>query len=375
MIKSQDYTLDKDKLSVLDLSEKANICFEENGFCLIENVIPQKEIVKIKDEIINARVKINNNLNKYKEEFANGKNDEELICNPNLELRYSKFKNRPLKPVNDIYWMPNYSRYLADDHVVHFARKILDDHLRISQLHPKVLAEKNLFSKVSITNDNFGLPRIKTGNEDTREWHTDWPHDPWAYGSGDKEENIGCIRQPYPNITMCLVMIWFLTDVDHKNGGTWIVPKSHKFSKTPRGAKDNVSIVSPVPGEMQVEAKAGSVFIQDSRLWHSSPINMSDKERVAVINRWNPWWLSVDDFAPLSRFNIVCRPLSINDFEKLPNSLKPLMSHLCPEIPDRIQKPLLDRSKLAAEFASKQYKDLEKNPADFIDKNKNLFKN
>ena len=45
------------------------------------------------------------------------------------------------------------------------------------------------------------------------------------------------------------------------------------------------------------------------------------------------------------------------------------------DIPDRIQKPLLDESKLAAEFASKMYKELEQNPADFLDKNKNLFKN
>ena len=50
------------------------------------------------------------------------------------------------------------------------------------------------------------------------------------------------------------------------------------------------------------------------------------------------------------------------------------MSHLCPDIPDRIQKPLLDRSKLQ-QIASKMYKELEQNPADFLDKNKNLFKN
>lgn len=375
MLKKEDYTFDKQKMSPNDLSNCARPFFDANGFCLIQNVIPESEIIKVKDEIVEAKEKINSNLKKYKEEYAKGKNDDELLSLPELQLRFNKHKNRPLKPVNDIYWMKKYSSFLADEHVVNFAKNILDDHLRISQLHPKVLAEKNSFSSVTIANDNFGLPRIKTGNENTREWHTDWPHDPWAYGGNNEDENIGCIRQPYPDITMCLVMIWFLTDVDTKNGGTWIVPKSHKYKKTPRGANDDVSIVSPIPGEMQIEAKAGSVFIQDSRLWHSSPVNMSDKERVAVINRWNPWWLSVDDFAPLSRFNIVCRPLSKDDFEKLPESLKPLMSHLCSDIPDRIQKPILERSKHAVEFASKLYSDLEKSPNDFIDKNKNLFEN
>ena len=62
---------------------------------------------------------------------------------------------------------------------------------------------------------------------------------------------------------------------------------------------------------MQVKSKAGSVFIQDSRLWHSSPLhNLSNMDRVAVVSRWCPWWLSADEFAPKSRFNIACRPIS-----------------------------------------------------------------
>ena len=41
------------------------------------------------------------------------------------------------------------------------------------------------------------------------------------------------------------------------------------------------------PGEMQIKGKAGSVLIQDSRLWHSSALhNFSNYDRVAVVSRW-----------------------------------------------------------------------------------------
>jgi ectoine hydroxylase-related dioxygenase (phytanoyl-CoA dioxygenase family) len=102
-------------------------------------------------------------------------------------------------------------------------------------------------------------------------------------------------------------------------------------------------------GEIQIEAEAGSVLIQDSRLWHSAPVNLSDHKRVAVVNRWCPWWLSVDDYAPNSRFNNICRPLSKDDFINLPNELKPLMVHLCSEIPQYIQDSIIDRSIKAVE--------------------------
>ena len=46
-------------------------------------------------------------------------------------------------------------------------------------------------------------------------------------------------------------------------------------------------------------------------------------DRVSVVNRWCPWWLSIDDYAQESRFNAVCRPLSLEDYLKLPDNLKP----------------------------------------------------
>ena len=126
---------------------------------------------------------------------------------------------------------------------------------------------------------------------------------------------------------------------------------------------DNIVLSAPIPGEFQIKSKAGSVFIQDSRLWHSAPMhNYGKKNRVAVVNRWCPWWLSIDEFAPKSRFNNVCRPISKSEYLNLPKNLKPLMRHLCYEELDTFHKPLLKKAKAAAERTRWAYQKLKKNP-------------
>ncbi|HIN31565.1 MAG: hypothetical protein VCF25_32270 [Candidatus Poribacteria bacterium] len=114
---------------------------------------------------------------------------------------------------------------------------------------------------------------------------------------------------------------------------------------------------------MQVTASAGSVYIQDSRSWHASAMhNPSGRERVAMVNRWCPWWLSVDDYAPGGIYNMVCRPLSHLEYLALPTDLQPLMRHLCPDEQDTLQQPVLDRAKAAHLRTRWGFRQLEKNP-------------
>jgi len=108
-------------------------------------------------------------------------------------------------------------------------------------------------------------------------------------------------------------MVWYFNDVDENSGGTFSVPCSHRDERKPRGPE--ITVTAPIPGEVQVKAKAGSLLIQDPRNWHSPPLhNFNDHDRVAVVAPWCPWWLSVDDYAPGSRYNMVCRPLSHSEF-------------------------------------------------------------
>ena len=64
---------------------------------------------------------------------------------------------------------------------------------------------------------------------------------------------------------MCLSMVWYMTDVDESSGGTYCVPGAHRDTRNPRGPTDGITVTAPIPGDMQITAPAGSVFIQDSR--------------------------------------------------------------------------------------------------------------
>jgi len=114
-------------------------------------------------------------------------------------------------------------------------------------------------------------------------------------------------------------------------------------------------------------------LIQDSRSWHASPWhNPGGQDRVAVVNRWCPWWLSVDDYAPEGIYNMVCRPLSAAEYQALPAGLQPLMKHLCPEVWDTIQQPVLDRAK-AADLRNKWgFQQLEENLESLVQANAHI---
>ena len=153
--------------------------------------------------------------------------------------------------------------------------------------------------------------------------------------------------------------------MDEKSGGTWIVPGSHKDLRNPRVPEDKISIVAPIPGEIQIKAKAGSVFVQDSRAWHSSALhNSSNNDRVAVVSRWTPWWVVADDYTSQNRYNPHCRPISSSEYLQLSEELKPLMVHLCKDEIELIQKPLLDRSQRSVESQKMTINKLKENKFD-----------
>jgi len=70
----------------------------------------------------------------------------------------------------------------------------------------------------------------------------------------------GSITLPRPHIALECIGIWALTDFTNANGGTRIVPGSHKWDR------------APVPGEqvdyVTVEMPAGSVVVYHGSLWH-----------------------------------------------------------------------------------------------------------
>ena len=109
------------------------------------------------------------------------------------------------------------------------------------------------------------LPLLPKSHQ--RRCGTDWPHDLTAYNPNPQEpwRNAGSIRQPFPDATLALSTIFFLSDVGPDRGGTWVVPRSFRDPRNPRGVHDGIDSFSAIPGQLQVTAKAGDVFVQDTR--------------------------------------------------------------------------------------------------------------
>ncbi|MFL2528669.1 MAG: phytanoyl-CoA dioxygenase family protein [Candidatus Azotimanducaceae bacterium] len=362
---SRAYALDA-ALPVEDVVQGCSAAIDRYGFCVIDNVIPIDHIAEIKLEAEKAEGRVEGNTRAVREGLRAGKSLEELANREGIELRPVCRSGYPPKIVNDIVWLPKYAAFLANATITAVARAVLDDHLKIGQLHLRHI--------VAASEDGSPGGWFGTGRPDLRAWHTDWPHDLSAYGGGDPNTNVGSVRQPFPDVTFGLTMIWYLTDVDEDSGATFVVPGSHRDPRNPRGPNDGISVGSPIPGEMQITAKAGSVFIQDSRCWHASPMHNNGEKRIAIVNRWSPWWIAVDGYAsgPESSVNQVCRPLAQREFEALPRDLKPLMRHLCPTQKDVLQAPVLDRAKAADERTKWGFRLTKEQPENVVSANEHI---
>jgi multidrug resistance efflux pump len=62
LAKSRAYAFDANTLSTEEMVEGCAGSLDNYGFCVIENVIPTEEVPTIRQEIIEARAKINQNL-------------------------------------------------------------------------------------------------------------------------------------------------------------------------------------------------------------------------------------------------------------------------------------------------------------------------
>lgn len=97
-----------------------------------------------------------------------------------------------------------------------------------------------------------------------------------ANGSYHRDYSVGKIPGvfPFPFVANSL---WLLDDFSSENGGTRIVPGSHKFPNGPE--PDQTSHLD----EIRVEAPKGSVLLFNGAVWHSVGSNRTDHSRIALI--------------------------------------------------------------------------------------------
>jgi len=200
----------------------------------------------------------------------------------------------------------SFAPYVANDRMMGLLHALFGPHVRIS------------FSSTQI-NDS-GNPR--TG------WHADWPFN---------QKNAGHIPAPYPDSCIHVTTLWMLSPFTKENGGTLIVPGSHRMNTNPP-ADMGVEPIDPYPTEVLITGEAGSVMMFDSRLWHAANHNGTPAHRVSMAIRYAPWWLNLDVLRPGSddrnrmvdevgaNGNMV--PLVTRKvFDGLPDDVKPLWRH------------------------------------------------
>lgn len=196
--------------------------------------------------------------------------------------------------------------YLADRRMLALVEALLGPHAR-----------------VSFTTGTINYPGNERGG-----WHGDWPFN---------QNNAGHIPTPYPDATMHITTLWMLSPFTCENGGTLIVPGSHRSNNNPTG-NNGVDPNAPYPTEMQATGPAGSVLVMDSRMWHATAPNRTDQPRTSVVVRYAPWWLNLDVLMDGSdeRTRIVDEtggtennvpPIPPDVYDAFPNNVKPLFRH------------------------------------------------
>ena len=82
--------------------------------------------------------------------------------------------------------------------------------------------------------------------------------------------------------TWAMQVVFVLEDMTKDNGGTVVVPGSHKSGRYTDRELENIKYV---------EAKAGDLVIWDSRLWHGTTENRSKRSRWLLIATMTSWWI------------------------------------------------------------------------------------
>lgn len=83
---------------------------------------------------------------------------------------------------------------------------------------------------------------------------------------------------PHP---LTLNLLTPLTDVDERNGGTLLIPGSHRVLADAARSGEPVGVLPPA---INVDAEAGTIVVIDGRLLHSTGINHTDTPRIVMLN-------------------------------------------------------------------------------------------
>ena len=266
----------------------------QSGYCVVSDIIPAAKVKQVQPEVVAAQ-------RAHRQAAA-------------AELTRTRARGHRVGApgVDNLKQVINatqcFAPYLAEQRILGTANALLGDFVRIS------------CTDCVITN-----PGSERGY-----WHADWPYN---------ATNSTHVKAPYPDALMHLSSIWMLTEFSVANGGTFIVPGSHRHTDNPAGETlHGFERDGPHPQQIQVSGSAGSVLLYDSRLWHAVAPNVSNEARVALIIRYAPWWLNLTPtirgtpdhermVVATGGKNYDAVPVQREVFDRLPPAVQPLYQH------------------------------------------------
>jgi ectoine hydroxylase-related dioxygenase (phytanoyl-CoA dioxygenase family) len=107
------------------------------------------------------------------------------------------------------------------------------------------------------------------------------------------------VPQPWPRKVQGINVCWCLDEFTEETGATRMVAGSHRLNRAPRPDEADAPTIA-------IEAPAGAVVVLDSRVWHKTGNNRSQRRRRAGVFAWytrpiyraqENWFLSLDPSA------------------------------------------------------------------------------
>lgn len=90
-----------------------------------------------------------------------------------------------------------------------------------------------------------------------------------------------------PHQPLAVVAIWTLTDFTADNGGTRLVPGTHRADRRPRPDDEVETIATTM--------RAGSVLVYNGSIWHGGGANTSDGRRIGIVCNYYAGWLRQEE--------------------------------------------------------------------------------
>ena len=154
-------------------------------------------------------------------------------------------------------------------------------------------------------------------------------------GGGLQELHIdqGGLPLPYPPFPFGSLIIWCYTDFDLANGGTYVVPGSHRNANGATSFRDDADLVQLVngdPGLVAVCAPSGTCILTDTRILHCGGRRTVPGSRYAMRCHYNRHFIR-----PLHEQSTANLHVPDDVYEELSDRLKQMMG-----ITDNNQTPI-----------------------------------